>query len=39
MKDVVASDGLAVLGMYVKLFGFAMCTTTETTGADVFAVA
>ena len=39
LKDVAASDGLKVLSMYVKLFGYGTSVVVETKGAtDTFAV-
>ena len=39
LKDVAAADGLNVLSMYVKTFGYGMSTVVEMKGAtDTFAV-
>ena len=39
LKDVPVSDGLKVLSMYVKSFGYDTSTVVETKGAtDIFAV-
>ena len=38
MNDVAASDGLRVLSMYVKSFGYGMSTVVETKSVDVCAV-
>ena len=40
LEDIAASDGLKVLSMYVKSFGYGTSTVVETKGAtDTFAMA